>query len=207
MKITYAITVCNEFLEIQRLIRFLLQHKRHNDNIVVLYDEKNGDIAVEHFLRTHCVNGDFSWHKSSFEGHFADWKNKLNKLCSGNYIFQLDADEIPHENLIINLPDILEHNSAVELYAVPRVNTVTGLTAEHVEKWRWNVNKDGWINWPDYQTRIYKNNSEIRWENRVHERIVGHTQFGYIPMEEEFALYHPKTIERQVKQNNYYDTL
>ena len=207
MKITYAVTVCNEFLEIQRLIVFLLRHKRIQDNIVVLYDEANGDPEVETFLRTHSINGEFAWHKAKFAGHFADWKNKLSSLCNGDYIFQLDADEIPHENLIETLPDILDHNSAVELYAVPRINTVTGLTPEHIAKWGWNVNESGWVNWPDFQTRIYKNNSTICWENRVHERIVGHTQFGYIPMEEEFALYHPKTIDRQVKQNNYYETL
>ena len=207
MKISYGITVCNEFIEIQRLIAFLLRHKRPQDNIVVLYDEANGDPEIETFLRTHSVNGEFAWHKAKFEGHFADWKNKLSSLCNGDYIFQLDADEIPHENLIASLPDILDHNSAVELYAVPRVNTVTGLTQEHVAKWRWNVNESGWVNWPDYQTRIYKNKTDIYWHNRVHEQIIGHTQFGYIPMEEEFALYHPKTIERQEKQNSYYETL
>jgi len=207
MKISYGITVCNEFIEIQRLIAFLLRHKRMQDNIVVLYDEANGDPEIETFLRTHSVNGEFAWHKAKFKGHFADWKNKLSSLCNGDYIFQLDADELPHESLIHNLPDILDHNSAVELYAVPRVNTVSGLTNEHVQKWRWNVNESGWVNWPDYQTRIYKNTTNIKWENRVHERITGHTQFGYIPMEEEFAIYHPKTIERQEKQNDYYETI
>jgi hypothetical protein len=49
MKISYAITVCNEFIEIQRLVRFLLQHKRIQDNIVILYDEVNGDPEVENF--------------------------------------------------------------------------------------------------------------------------------------------------------------
>jgi len=51
MKITYAITVCNEFIEIQRLLNFLLEHKRHEDEIVILYDSVNGDPEVEAYLR------------------------------------------------------------------------------------------------------------------------------------------------------------
>ena len=44
MKISYAITVCNEFIEIQRLLHFLLKHKRYQDEIVILFDKANGDI-------------------------------------------------------------------------------------------------------------------------------------------------------------------
>ena len=207
MKISYAITVCNEFLEIQRLIAFLLKNKRSQDNIVVLFDELNGDREVENYLRSHSQNGEFHWHKAKFQNHFADWKNKLSNLCNGDYIFQIDADEIPHENLIANLPSILEHNSSVDLYVVPRINTVEGLTSEHIKKWGWNLNENKWVNWPDFQTRIYKNTPEIKWVNKVHERLEGHKQFAYIPMEEEWALYHPKTIEKQEKQNNLYDTI
>ena len=90
---------------------------------------------------------------------------------------------------------------------MPRVNTVTGLTQEHIQKWGWNVNENGWVNWPDYQTRIYRKSPEIKWVNKVHERLGGQKEFAYIPMEEEWALYHPKTIERPEKQNNYYETL
>ena len=207
MKITYAITVCNEFIEIQRLVNFLLRHKRIQDNIVILFDEANGDPEVESFLRTHSINGEFSWHKGKFDRHFANWKNKLASLCNGDYIFQIDADEIPNEHLIANLPYVLEHNSAVELYTVPRVNTVEGLTPEHIAKWGWGVNEDGWVNWPDFQTRIYKNLPEIKWVNKVHERLNGYTQFAYLPMEEEWALYHPKTIQKQEKQNNLYEKI
>ena len=74
------------------------------------------------------------------------------------------------------------------------------------DTWRWKVNEKGWVNWPDFQTRIYKNSPEIKWVNKVHERINGHKQFAYIPMEEEWALYHPKTIERQEKQNKTYSS-
>ena len=207
MKITYAITVCNEFLEIQRLVAFLLTHKRLQDNIVILFDETNGDPEIEMFLRTHSVNGEFSWHKDKFQGHFADWKNKLTSLCSGDYIFQIDADEMPCTPIIESLPFLLEQNPDVEVYLVPRVNTVEGMSQDHMQQWGWNVNSEGWVNWPDYQWRIYKNVPSIKWKNKVHEQLTGFVQYANLPMEEDYSLYHPKTIERQIKQNEYYNTL
>ena len=207
MKITYAVTVCNEFLEIQRLLNFLLTHKRPQDGVVVLYDSKNGDPEIESFLRARSVNKSFAWHKAEFQGHFADWKNHLTSLCDGDYIFQIDADEIPHTKLIELLPAILEENIECDVITVPRINTVEGISQDHMQQWGWNVNAEGWINWPDEQWRIYKNKPYLKWINKVHERIDGHKIWTFLPTIEEFALYHPKTIEKQIKQNTYYDTL
>ena len=207
MKVSYAITVCNEFVEIQNLINFLLKHKRTEDEIIVLYDFKNGDEGIEEFLRSHSVNGEFSWFPGQFKNHFADWKNYLTLLCNGDYIFQIDADEIPHEILIEQLPTILETNPENEVYLVPRVNTVTGLTKEHIIKWRWNVDEEGRVNWPDYQWRIWKNIKRIKWKNKVHEVLEGFKTYANLPSLPELALYHPKTIEKQEKQNSYYETL
>jgi len=207
MKISYAITVCNEFLEIQRLITFLLKNKRPQDNIVILFDEANGDPEIEAFLRSHSQTGEFVWHKGKFERHFADWKNKLTSLCNGDYIFQIDADELPAEDLIQALPEIIELNPEMDVYLVPRVNTVEGLTPEHIAKWRWNVTDTGWVNWPDFQWRIWRNVPEIKWVNKVHERLDGFKTYTALPDVEYFALYHPKTIDKQEKQNNYYDKL
>jgi hypothetical protein len=207
MKITYAITVCQEFVEIQRLVHFLLQHKRLQDNIVILYDEANGDPEVETFLRTHSINGEFAWHKAKFNRHFADWKNKLSSLCSGDYIVNIDADEIPNQYLLENLPSILELNPDIDVYRVPRVNTVEGITYEHIHKWRWQINEKGWINFPDKQMRIYKNTTEIQWNGKVHEILTGYKVTADLPEMEEFALYHPKTIDKQEKQNKLYNEI
>ncbi|MCP5063887.1 MAG: glycosyltransferase [Ignavibacteriae bacterium] len=207
MRISYAITLCNEFVEIQRLVSFLLENKRSEDEIVVLYDSKNGNPKVEQFLRAKSINGEFAWIPGEFDGHFADWKNKLTSMCSGDWIFQIDADEIPHLNLIQYLPEVLESNPEVDMLRVPRVNTVEGLTEEHIKKWGWNVNEKGWVNWADWQMRIYRRHPDIKWVNNVHEVIKGYKVHGMLPTEEEWALYHPKDIERQIKQNNYYNTL
>ena len=209
MKISYAIPVCNELKEIQRLIGFLLENKRQEDEIVILFDSTNGTSEVETFLNHYTKDNFnwFTWSKYAFDGHFANMKNKLTEKCTGDYIFQIDADEMITEVLISNLPEILESNPNNEVYLVPRVNTVSGLTQEHITKWRWNVDEQDRVNWPDYQWRIWKNKSEIKWVNKVHEVLTGFETFSPLPQNPELALQHSKTIERQEKQNNYYNTL
>jgi len=207
MKISYAITVCNELLEIQKLILFLLDHKRVQDEIVILYDQKNGDEEVAELLTSYNKLPNFQFYRGFFDNHFADWKNKLTEYCSGDYIFQIDADEVPNRLLIKNLPKIVESNPNNEVYLVPRVNTVTNLTENHIKQWGWRVDNKGWVNWPDYQWRIWKNKPEIKWKNKVHEVLEGHKTYATLPSMEDFAIYHPKDIKRQEKQNSYYNTL
>jgi hypothetical protein len=201
MKISYAITVCNELEEIKRLIPFLLEHKRPEDEIVILWDE-NGDLKVWEYMIS--IPGPRHF-RDYFNKDFSEWKNKLSSVCEGDYIFQIDADEIPNDNLIENLPSILENN--VDVILVPRVNTVQGITQQHIQHWGWKQNEKGWIQWPDFQWRIYKNNPDIKWKNKLHEVLDGYKTYSNLPEMEEYALYHPKTIDRQEKQNNFYSTL
>lgn len=141
MKISYAITVKDELVEIQRLVDFLLTHKRPQDEIVILLDKTNGSKQVEEYLRTYSTNNEFLWIAKPFHNHFADWKNTLASLCDGDFIFFLDADEIPSEYLIQTLPEILETNPEIDNFLVPRINTVDGITSEHIASWGWNITK------------------------------------------------------------------
>jgi len=209
MKISYGITVKDEIVEIQHLLTFLLKNKRQQDEIVILFDSINGSSSVEEYLRANSINDDcgFKWYPYPFNGHFADLKNYLSSWCTGDYIFQIDADELPNETLIEMLPDLLSRNTNCEVLLVPRVNTVDGLTQDHIQQWGWSVNESGWVNWPDYQWRIYKNSKDIKWMNKVHEKLHGFKTWSLIPEMEKLALYHHKTIKRQEKQNNFYNTL
>ena len=208
MKISYAIPVCNELVEITKLLNFLKINIDKEDEVIVLFDTNNGSPKIEEFLRAKSVNPTFfRWYPYHFDGHFANMKNHLKSLCEGDWIFQIDADELPHESLITNLKELLKLNATTEMLMVPRINTVEGITQEHINKWRWNVNEKGWVNWPDYQTRIIQNSPKIKWQNKVHEQIVGISTKGVLPMEEEWCLYHPKDIKRQEIQNNFYSSL
>jgi hypothetical protein len=208
MKISYAIPVCNELIEITKLLNFLEKHIDKKDEVIILFDSNNGSQSVENYLRSKSVNPTFfQWYPYHFDGHFANMKNHLKSLCTGDWIFQIDADELPHESLITNLKELLKLNPTTEMFLVPRVNTVEGITQEHINKWRWNINEKGWVNWPDYQTRILQNSSKIKWGSKVHEVLLGHDTFAPLPQEEEWCIYHPKHILRQEAQNNFYDTL
>ena len=144
--------------------------------------------------------------KRTIQKKFSDLKNNTKKNCSGDYIFHLDADEIPHENLITILPEMLETND-VDLVWVPRVNTVEGLTDEHCVKWGWRITDKGWVNYPDYQARIFRNNEGIRWVKPVHEYISGCKTYAHLPPQEELSLYHHKTIDKQEQQNRLYSDI
>jgi len=141
------------------------------------------------------------------EGDFASFKNNLKNHSKGIYIFQIDADEIPNEFLVENIHELLEANKEVDLFFIPRINIVEGITDEHIKRWGWKVNEKGWINFPDVQTRLYRRTSEIEWEGKVHERIKGYNTMTVFPLEERFCLYHHKEIERQERQNDFYETL
>jgi len=205
LRISYAITACNEHVELERLLEMLENNIRPKDEVVIQVDT-----TATPEVRALCI--DYmreNWRAVEFplNKDFAAFKNNLSKHCTKEFIFQIDADEYPHPHLLESLPEILEYNYNIDVFLTPRINTVEGLTEQHIKQWGWNVNEKGWVNFPDYQWRIWKNNRKIQWINKVHEKIDGHKQFAYLPTGEEYALYHPKTIERQEKQNNYYNTL
>ena len=211
LKISYAITVCNEIEEIKKLVSFILSTKRSQDEIVIQQDELTNPsmntVAVQNYLNDLIFEDKIKFVSCALNNDFGAFKNNLSANCTGDYIFQIDADELPNEELITALPYILEINQDVDVFLVPRINTVEGLTQAHIQKWGWNVNQQGWVNFPDYQWRIYKNDPKIKWINKVHERLEGFNTISNLPSSEEYCLYHPKTIDRQEKQNNYYDTL
>lgn len=211
MKISYAITVSDELEEIKTLLDILLIYKRDEDEIVVLLDRTKATEDVMRYFIQHpyCKANNpksktfFNLYEASFARHFAEWKNCLNDSCEGDIIFQIDADEYPSKILIQNIHLLLESNPETDLFYVPRINTVKGITKEHIQKWRWNMDAEGRINYPDYQGRIYKKG--LKWSGKVHEQIVGAKTFTYLP--EGWELNHPKSIEKQERQNNYYNSL
>jgi hypothetical protein len=209
INVTYAITVCNELEEITKLIDFLKNKIDKDDEILIQYDENSTTKPVKDYLTiiSQLHNTNIKVISYPLNNDFASFKNNLKDNASGIFIFQIDADEIPSEDLMENIKDIIEYNKDVDLFFVPRVNTVEGLTKEHIKKWKWQVNELGWVNFPDYQTRLYRRTSEIQWQGKVHERIVGYNTLSVLPQEEQYCLYHHKQIERQEKQNAYYDTI
>lgn len=206
--ISFAITACNEHIELERLLNQLTTIVKPDDEIMVQLDStatsETKNIAEFYNIgKTKC-----EYHRiySSLNGDFASFKNNLKNHCTRDWVFFIDADEYLSKGLAKNIHEILNINEGlVDVIAIPRINTVEGLTRDHIDKWRWYVDDNGWVNYPDYQTRICINKKDINWINKVHERLSGWKTIANLP--EGYELLHPKTIDRQERQNNFYNTL
>ena len=208
MKISYGITVHNEADELNRLLEILVHKTDKEDEIVICVDGE--DDAVEHVLRSwvqqygHEDMKVIKIYQRKLEGDFSAQKNSVIENSTGDYIFHIDADEYPNEILLQQLKEILQINN-VDLLWIPRVNTIDGMKDEHINRWGWRVTENGWVNYPDYQARVFKRDSKIRWERPLHEVIRGYKTYSHLPPHEELSLYHPKTIQKQEKQNLFYN--
>ena len=208
MKITYAVTVADEIKEIQTLLPLLIENKREEDEIVVQYDNQKVSVEVLEYLN------DLTFEKKidktigyPLNGDFGTYKQHLTQNCTGDWIFQLDADETIDPILIRGLSNILAGNENIEMFFIPRINIVNGLTNEHIAKWRWQVNEQGWVNFPDVQGRLYRNKQSIFWAGKVHEQLQGFESYTIFPQDETYCIKHIKEIERQERQNNFYEQL
>jgi len=205
--ISFAITAYNEHNELERLLNQIFKIIKPEDEIVLQLDTKATD-EVKNIANKHNVNTPFEYHRiiKSLDGDFASFKNNLKQHCTRDWIIFLDADEYLSDGLKNNLHEMLKINKGlVDVIALPRINTVEGLTRDHIDKWKWFVDENNWINYPDYQLRICANKPEINWINKVHERLSGWKTIANLP--QGYDLIHPKTIERQEKQNQFYNTL
>ncbi len=205
MKISYAIPVHNEHEELDRLLGHLLKHKKENDEIVVQCDQGNTVPNVYKVLNKY--KGKVRVIEFPLNRDFATFKNNLKSHCTGEWIFQIDADEYPDEYLIDTLPYFLKENPETEVFWVPRTNIVDGITPEHIVRWEWVKDNQGRINYPDYQCRILQNSPTISWVSKVHEVLYGHKTQTQLPANPEFGLVHHKHISRQESQNKLYNTI
>ena len=203
MTISYAILTHNEGEYIETLLLFLTKYKRDEDEIVIV-DDFSDDELTKSILDKY--KNQITLQYRVFDGD-ATQKNYLNSLCTKDYILQLDADELVSSDFLSMLPDLLELNNTVDLFIMPRINTVEGLTQEYINRWRWNVNEKGWVNFPDWQMRLYRNCDWVKWEGLLHSKIEGYKTFINLPQDELFCILHPKQLDRQVAQNNLYDKI
>jgi len=205
MKISYAIPVCNEFAELDRLLNGIISHAEGPYEIVVQCDQGNTTDEVRNVLQKY--ENKIKVVEFPLNQDFASFKNNLKKNCSGDWIIQIDADEELTQMFLENVHNILDSNPEVEVFFLPRINTVEGLTDHHIAKWRWRVDELGRINFPDWQTRILKNLPKIQWKNKVHEVLSGYTNYTHFPTDDELCIIHRKTIDRQEKQNESYSKI
>ena len=205
MKISYGITVHNEADELNKLLPILI-HKTDKEDEIVICDDYSDDetqFVIQSWTQQYGHTKTIKVYQRKLDGDFATHKNSVIENCSGDYIFHIDADEYPHETLLQQLKEIITMND-VDLIWIPRVNTVEGMKEEHIQKWGWRVSENNWVNYPDYQARVFRNDEKIRWTRPLHEVITGCKTYSHLPPYEELSLYHPKTIQKQEQQNMFY---
>ena len=207
MKISYGITVHKEADELSRLLEILIHKTDQEDEIVICVDGEDDGVRFVLDSWTAQYGHDdmkvIKVYQRTLNKDFAAQKNSVIENSDGDYIFHIDADEYPHEVLLSQIKEILEMNE-VDLIWIPRVNTVDGFTEEDVQRWGWKISEKGWVNYPDYQARVFRNDENIRWVRPLHEFIDGCKTYAHLPPHEELSLYHPKTKEKQEQQNKFY---
>ncbi|CAI8710389.1 glycosyltransferase [Chryseobacterium sp. IT-36CA2] len=206
VSISYGITVNNEADEIARLLNALLPSINKNDEVIVLQDITHKNQEVADILDTY--GNKIKRIEAHLDGDFATFKNNLIKVACKDYLFQIDADEIPEPSLIEEIKPYLFKKRKIDVFMVPRINIVNGITDEHIKRWNWQVNDKGYINFPDCQHRIFKLNGGIKWKNRVHEKLCNYKKIASLPVSDySMCLLHIKEIKRQEQQNSFYDTI
>ncbi|ADQ91653.1 hypothetical protein BpV1_026 [Bathycoccus sp. RCC1105 virus BpV1] len=217
MNLSYAITVCNEARDLFSLVSFLLKVKDGEDEINILVDTAHVSDNVKNVLK--YFGDKIVIYERDFDGNFAEHRNFHLTKCSGDYIFIIDPDEMPKENLITNIKKII-NDSGAELVIVPRINLHPGFTKEWLKKCNFRTNELDWINWPDYISRVFKNDPyKIKYSNELHENIIGTDKKVILNADPSIAVWHIKSVEKQDNRwdvsgnfkvpegDNLYDTL
>ena len=207
MKISYGITVHNEADELNKLLDILIHKTDKEDEIVICVDGDDAGVrfVLDSWTQQYAHAKMIKVYQRKLDGNFSDQKNSVIENSTGDYIFHIDADEYPNEILLQQLKEIIEMNEGVDLIWIPRVNTIENMEQRHIDRWGWKVSEKGWVNYPDYQARVFRRDESIRWTRPLHEYIKGCKTYAHLPPHEELSLYHPKTIERQEKQNMFYN--
>lgn len=222
--VSYLVTCSNENETLIRLFTTLKDTLCENDEIITLIDAPHCKIGEPSYEAWINIIGMYRlpFHSEiiehSLDNDYGKHKNIGIENCHKEYIFSIDGDELPPENLLgENLHALIEANIDMELFLVSRLNDFRGVTPEIANQWGWTLTNskiDGiaqgrpLVNWlgGDRQGRIFKNDyPRIHWEGRLHERIQGHNKYTSLPKEEDWALYHDKSIAKQLETNLKYN--
>lgn len=206
--ISYTITACTEEKELRVLLQFLKKNITPNDEVVLQLDAGGVTREVKEVAQSYVgqlLNYRIVEHPLNRD--FAQFKNNLKLNCTKGWIFNIDADELPSVDLVQNMHQIIQMNEEIDVFILPRWNTVDGITEDHINRWGWKYDELGRINFPDWQMRLYRNHPRINWINKVHERLEGFDKYTFLPTEREYCLFHNKTIDKQEKQNQLYNSM
>ena len=203
MRLSYLVTCHNETDSLDKLLSKLIEHKKDNHEIVLLDDYSDNPETIDIFKK---YKDNVSFHQHKLNRDYGSHKNYGIELCKGNWIFQLDGDECPTDLLLEHIDAVLDSNEVNEVIWLPRMNFFIGVTQDDINQWGWRL-YDDMINFPDYQSRIYKNLPYIRYQRRLHEKVEGFKSYTFVPPQKDYAIVHEKSIEKQRQTNVNYNKM
>lgn len=181
-KISVAIATRNE----EKNIKDCLESISWADEIVV-FDEKSTDktvaIAKKYTSRVYLVDHDPMFHKT---------KQKAINKCTGDWVFQLDADERVTPELKKEVLLALGGHQTLEAFRVPRRSQIFGKRMEHT----------GW--YPDYQIKLFKRGKGHYPCQTVHEDIEISGEVG--TLKSDLWHFHYKTVSEYLLRHDDYTT-
>jgi len=206
--ISYLVTCKNTGFELQNLLERLYKYGQNNECIIL--DDHSDNPDTLQILNNASDNSFFKVYKHDLNKNYSEHKNYGKSQCQGEYIFQIDDDEMPSETLLESLNELIELNNDIDLFWIPRINDFKGVNPENSRQWGWRLTsyEDRLIvNWPDPQGRLFKNVHYIEWKRRLHEKVEGAKTYVHLPAVYELSLHHNKTIEKQIQTNIKYNKL
>ena len=200
--IGYMILCKNEDISLERLLKQVTKNKLKNDKIYVVRDSNGENKKTKYILESY--KDEIISFERPVNRAIHDQKNWLAKQSDTDYLFYLDADELLHEDFYKIVHGLLESND-VDIFFLPRTNIVKGITEEYRASRGWHLDNRGRVNWPDSQDRLFKNKKGIHFNPIPHGRLIGHDTFSQLPDEELYAIYHEKSLEKQISDNDWHD--
>lgn len=213
--ISHLVTCSTETNTLRDLLDVISSTCTGDDEVIILEDSSRPNSETEMIIDYFCKSTiNTTWHTRELNNNYGEHKNFGNSLCKNDWIFQWDGDELPSEQLLLNIKAIVFANPDIDLFYIPRINDFDGVTPEHAKQWGWQLTD--WsrpsgknvmvVNRPDYQGRLYRRHPDIKWNGRLHEKIVGYNKYTFLPDDDnELYILHRKTIEKQIETNLRYN--
>ena len=141
IRLTYNIGVHNELVELTELLEFLLPRIDEEDEVLIQCDSDSVTKEVSQFVKIQeKLDKRIKVIEFPLNNDFASFKNNMIKYAGGDFCFNLDPDEKPSEYLLYYVKQVIENNN-VDVFFIPRINTVDGLTSAHIHKWGWRITR------------------------------------------------------------------
>jgi len=169
--ISYLVTTKNTGQELKILLDRLNKYSQNNECIIL--DDYSDDTNTLQVLDVVSNNNFFKIHKHKLDRNYSEHKNYGKNQCKGEYIFQIDDDEMPSETLLESLNELIELNNDVDLFWIPRINIFLGVDDIESKKWGWRLTKipelvkEKIIDDQSYEYKFLKNNGYILEETKI----------------------------------------